>query len=136
MEVVFLMDRVQKKQKISGEESRLLRKMKLIEGKVPNLYLSAGVSEILNEKEQYIKNKAFDDDYYKKLVVDYLRQWGKGQKKDFKKLLWDKLPDSLTDKQKEAKVINLLTALRKADVIARDSDNQRTANWVLFKNNN
>lgn len=136
LEVVFLMDRVQKKQKISGGESRLLRKMKLVEGKVPNLYLSAGVSEILNEKEQYIKNKAFDDEYYKKLVVDYLKQWGKGQKKDFKKLLWDKLPDSLTDKQKEAKVINLLTALRKADVIARDSGNQRTANWVLFKNNN
>lgn len=55
-------------------------------------------------------------------------QWGKGQKKDFKKLLWDKLPDSLTDKQKEAKVINLLTALRKANMIARDNDNQRTAN--------
>lgn len=77
--------------------------------------------------------KAFDDEYYKKLVVVYLKQQGKAQKKDFKKLLWDKLPDSLTDKQKEAKVINLLTALRKADVIARDSDNQRTANWVLFK---
>ncbi|MCM1561804.1 MAG: hypothetical protein NC123_20070 [Butyrivibrio sp.] len=77
LEVVFLMDRVQKKQKISGEESRLLRKMKLIEGKAPNLYLSAGVSQILDEKEQYIKrchasrdsllikNKAFDEGYYK-----------------------------------------------------------------------
>ena len=71
--------------------------------------------------------------YYKKLVVNYLKRWGKGQKKDFKKLLWDKLPDSLTDKQKETKAINLLTARRKADVIARDSSNQRAANWILFK---
>ncbi|MCM1561803.1 MAG: hypothetical protein NC123_20065 [Butyrivibrio sp.] len=69
------------------------------------------------------------------MIVDYLKQWEKGQKKDFKKLLWDKLPDSLTDKQKEAKVVNLLTALRKANVIARDSDNQKTANWVLLLNN-
>ena len=95
-----MMDRVQKKLKITGEESRLFRKMKLIEGKMPNLYLSAGVSEILNEKEQYIQNKAFDDDYYKKLIVDYLKQWRKRQKKDSEKLLRDKLPDSLTDKQK------------------------------------
>ncbi len=133
LEVVFLMDRVQKKLKITGEESRMLRKLKLIEGKMPNLYLSAGVAQVLDEKEQYIKNKAFDDDYYRKLIVDYLKQWGKGQKKDFKKLLWDKLPDSLTDKQKEARVVNMLTALRKAKVITRDDENQRTSNWVLLK---
>ena len=66
------------------------------------------------------------------MIVDYLKQWRKGQKKDFEKLLWDKLPNSLTDKQKGARTINLLTALRKADVIVRDSDNQRTSNRVLF----
>ena len=96
--IVFLMDRVQKKLKITGTESRRLRKMNLIEGRMPKLYLSAGVSEALDEKEQYIKNKAFDDEYYKKLIVDYLKQWEKGQRQDFRKLLWDKLPNSLTDK--------------------------------------
>lgn len=131
LEIVYLMDRVQKKLKISGEESRLLRKMNLIEGKMPNLYLSAGVSEILDEKEQYIKNKAFDEEYYKKLIVDYLKQWGKAQRKDIKKLLWDKLPDSLTDKQKDAKIGNLLTALRKSNIIKQDGENARTSNWII-----
>lgn len=131
LEVVFLMDRVQKKLRITGDESRLLRRMKLIEGKITNLYLSAGVSEVLDEKEQYIKNKAFDDEYYKKLIVDYLKQWGKGQRQDFKKLLWDKLPDSLTEKQKDAKVGNLLTSLRRANVIKQDGVNQKTANWII-----
>lgn len=98
---------------------------------MPNLYLSAGVSAVLDEKEQYIKNRAFHDDYYKKLIVDYLRQWGKGQRKDFKKLLWDKLPDSLTDKQKDAKIGNLLTSFRMAKVITQDDKNQKKANRII-----
>lgn len=76
-------------------------------------------------------NKAFDDEYYKKLIVDYLKQWEKGQRQDFKKLLWDKLPDSLTDKQKDAKVGNLLTSLRKAGMIKLDSENQKTGYWII-----
>ncbi|MCC8044815.1 MAG: putative DNA binding domain-containing protein [Clostridiales bacterium] len=131
LETVFLMDRVQKKLKITGEESRLLRKMKLIEGKMPNLYLSAGVAESLDEKEQYIKNRAFNDEYYKKLIVDYLKQWGKGQKQDFKRLLWEKLPDGLTDKQKDDKIANLLSSLRRAGVIRLDGPNQRRAYWII-----
>lgn len=51
--------------------------------------------------------------------------------KEINKLLWDKLPDSLSDDQKKHKVHNLLTALKNKNIIEKDGENQRKANWIL-----
>ena len=98
---------------------------------MPNIFLSAAISETLGEKTQYVKNKAFDDQYYKDLIVKYLEQYGKAKKKDIRTLLWDKLPEVMTDKQKEDKIRNLLSALRKKDIITTDSKNQQRSSWIL-----
>ena len=133
LDTVYLIDRVQKKQPISKENIRYLRKLGVIEGKVPNIYLAAPVAKEINEQAQYIKNKGFDDEYYKKLIIDYLKKWEKGKKKDFIQLLFSKFPDVMSDKQKEKKVQNLLAAMKKSGDITRDSTNQQRSNWILTK---
>lgn len=133
LETVYLIDRVQKNEPIGKEETKLLRRLGVIEGKSPNLYLSAPLAKVIDEKAQYIKNKGFDDDYYKDMIVSYLKKWGKGKKKDFIKLLFDKLPDVLDERQKEYKVRNFLTFMKGARIITTDSQNKRLANWVLVK---
>ena len=95
------------------------------------MFISATVAEALDQKAQYIKNKGFNDQFYKKMIVDYLTKWGKGNKTDFEKLLFDKLPDSLTLKQKNNKLRNLLSALRIQGVIQTDSKNHQTSYWIL-----
>lgn len=131
LETVYLLDRVQKGEKIAREEAALLRKLGLIEGKMPNLIISASVAETLDQKAQYIKNKGFDDAYYKQMILDYLKKWEKAKKSDFEDLLLDKLPDSLSDKQKKDKVRNLLAALRGAGKIKTDSPNHQKSYWIL-----
>lgn len=133
LDTVYLLDRVQKGENISRMEAAALRKLGLIEGKIPKLFVSATVAEALDQKAQYIKNKGFDDQYYKQLIVDYLNKWGKGQKSDFDKLLFDKLPDSLTAAQKNTKIRNLLASLRMGGIIETDSENHQRSNWVLTK---
>lgn len=133
LNTVFLLDQVQKGKRISAEESRKLRKMKLIEGKMPNLYLASNVASLLDEQDRYIKNKAFDDQYYKDLIVSYLKEYKKAQKKDVIKLIAPKLSDVLDDKQKENKVRNLLSVMKTEGIIDTDSDNKRRANWILIK---
>lgn len=133
LDTVYLLDRVQKGENISRMEAAALRKLGLIEGKIPKLFVSATVAEALDQKAQYIKNKGFDDQYYKQLIVDYLNKWGKGQKSDFDKLLFDKLPDSLTAVQKNTKIRNLLASLRMGGIIETDSENHQRSNWVLTK---
>lgn len=69
------------------------------------------------QEARYTKDKGFDDNYYKDLIIKYLDQHGKKGRAQINELLLDKLPDALTDKQKTIKVGNLLLALRKAGEI-------------------
>ena len=133
LETVYLLDQVQKGKgnTLSKEALSFLRKHKLVEGRANSLYLSAEVAQTMDEEAQYIKNKGFDDQYYRDMIIDYLEKFGKAQKKDFRKLLWDKFPEVLTDRQKERKILTLLTYLKKKGKIETDSTNQQTCNWVL-----
>jgi len=133
LNMVFLLDAVQKGMKITAEESRQLRKMELIEGKMPSIYLSSGVAQMLDEKERYIKNKAFDDQYYKDLILEYIRKFGKANKKNIRELLMDKLPDVLDEKQKEYKIGNLISGLKREEKIETNTTNQQKAFWILAK---
>ena len=134
LRTVFLLDQVQKKRPISDEGIAYLRKLKLVEGRKTNLFLSAKVAKSLAVEAQYIKNKGFDDQYYRDLIVKYLHEYKKAKKKDIRDLLWDKFPDVLNEKQKEAKIANLLAGLKRKGIIHTDSPNQQLSHWVLVNN--
>ena len=133
IETVFLLDQVQKghAERLSKDAIKHLRKNRLVEGRVSNLYLASDIAHSIDEEAKYIKNKAFNDQYYKDLIVEYLRKYGKASKQDIRELLWEKLPDILDDKQKNSKISNLLTAMRKKGIIAPDSSNQQKSRWIL-----
>jgi ATP-dependent DNA helicase RecG len=131
LETVFLIDRVQKHMPLEKEQLKRLRAHGVVEGKAPYVYISAHVAEIIDDKAQYIKNKGFDDQYYRNLIIEYLKQYGNGAKSDFVKLLNDKLPDVLDEKHKDNKIRYLLASMRKDGVIVPSSSNRRTSNWIL-----
>lgn len=135
LETVYLLDQVQKGlgNTLSKEAVQHLRKHKLVEGRVNNLYLSADVAQSISEEAQYIKNKGFDDQYYRDMIIDYLRKFGQAKRKNIKELLWDKLPGVLTDSQKNRKILTLLTALKRAKKITTDSDNKKKCHWILVE---
>lgn len=101
-----------------------------------NIFLSASVSETIGEQSQYVKNKAFNDQYYRDLIAKYLEQYGSAKKRDVRELLWDKLPEVMDDKQKESKVKNLLAQMRRMGIITTDSENQQKSSWILVKDLN
>ena len=131
LQTVFLLDRIQKGLPVEKEDVDRLRSQKLVEGRLTSLHLSASAAKSIDESTSYIKNKGFDDKYYKDLVVEYLKQYKKAKKKDIRELLWDKLPNVLSDVQKENKIHNLLASLKRQGIIGKDSENQQKSNWVL-----
>jgi ATP-dependent DNA helicase RecG len=131
IETVYLLDCIQKKQPLGQEQYKHLRSLGIIERKAPNVFISATIAEILDEKAQYIKNRGQSDKYYKQMILDYLRKWHKCTKKDFIELLGDKLPDVLTEKQKDDKIRNLLASLRRERFIYNTAPNRRGAVWEL-----
>ncbi len=133
LETVYLLDKVQKGEEatLSKDAIQYLRKHHLIEGRSGSLFLSAEVAKNINEEAQYIKNKGFDDRYYKDLIIEYLRTYHRASKEDMRSLLLDKLPDSKTTKQREDKIHNLLSSLRQKGIIKQISASRQKSIWVL-----
>ena len=131
LETVFLIDRVQKHKPISKEAVNHLRKLGVVEGKMPNIYISAAVAESMDDKAQYIKNKGFEDEAYRRWIINYLKTYKKANKQDFVRLLSSKLPDSLSEKQKVARIKNMLQKMKHEGIITTDCENKRLANWIL-----
>lgn len=129
LDTVFLLDKVQKKISIDKESANLLRKKALIEGRYPQIYVAAEVAEQVDKKQEYIKNRAFDDDYYKKLVVEYMQKYKKAVFSELFKLLNDKLSDLLNEEQKKVKIKYLLKQLKEEGKLVV-SGNTRSAVWL------
>lgn len=114
---VLALDRVQKKLPIPDEAAAGLRRAGLIEGRKPNYHVSAQVVAAAGDKAAYIRTRAQDDEFYAKLLTDYLAKFGQADRAEINKLLLGKLSDALTDQQKYNKVSNLLTKLRRRGTI-------------------
>lgn len=127
---ILALDRVQKKLPIDVELIKHLRRAGLIEGRKPNLYVSAAVAKTTADKATYIRMRAQDDDYYAKLITDFLTKFGHASRTDIEDLILVKLSDALDAEQKKNKVGNLLTNLRRAGKI-RNTGPRKTPRWVL-----
>ncbi|PJC20467.1 MAG: transcriptional regulator [Comamonadaceae bacterium CG_4_9_14_0_8_um_filter_57_21] len=127
---VLLLDRVQKKQALTVDQVRELKELKLIEGRSPNYFVSDKVAQWAGQKASYIRNRGLDDNYYRKLVTDYLTRYEKASRKDLDDLLLSKLPEVLAATQKAHKVRNLLQAMRRDGLIFRTGPKSASV-WQL-----
>jgi ATP-dependent DNA helicase RecG len=82
-------------------------------------------------KERDETARTMDDMYYKQQIIAYLRQTDKGTKKEFIELLGEKLPSNLSAKQKDDKIRNMLSSLRREGRIVNIAPNKRSAVWGL-----
>lgn len=114
---VLALDRVQKGLEVPDEAVRVLKRKGLIEGRKPRYRVSSTVAAASGKKAAYIKTRAFDDQHYADMLVQYLREFGTASRKDVDDLLWDKLSDALDEAQKANKIGNLLSGLRRKGVI-------------------
>ncbi|EHQ52211.1 putative ATP-dependent DNA helicase [Ectothiorhodospira sp. PHS-1] len=127
---VLALDRVQKKLPIPDEAVSRLKRAGLIEGRKPRFHVSATVAKATGSMADYIRTRAQDDEFYAKLVTDYLQQSGQASRADIDKLLIDKLSDVLTNDQKINKISNLLTKLRRRGRI-RNAGSRGRPKWML-----
>ena len=47
--------------------------------------MSASVAKSIENQAGYIKNKGLDDQYYKTLIIEYLKQYSKANRKVFRR---------------------------------------------------
>jgi ATP-dependent DNA helicase RecG len=127
---VIALDRVQKGLPLEEDAVRRLKRAKLIEGRKPHYHVSAAIASAADTKAAYIKTRALDDDYYRKLVTEYLEKFGSATRKDINELLFDKLSSAFDEDQRETKIGNLLTSLRENGIIT-NLGTRKTPLWRL-----
>ena len=129
---ILALDRVQKKLPISQEAATRLRRARLIEGRKPNLHVSAPVADATSQRVGYIKSRSLDDRHYEELIIDFLRKFGSASRKELDELLWDKLGDILDDAKKRNKIGNIISKLRMNGRIVNKGSRASPA-WQLKK---
>ena len=128
---IYLLDKVSKRKPLTDEEIKILKKKKLIEGRKPNLYISDSIAKITGEKASYIKHRGFKDQYYKKLILEFIEKYGLASKKDIDDLILDILPSVLSIKQKKNKIKNIIYAMSKKDRSIINVGTNRYPKWKL-----
>lgn len=128
---IIALDKVQKKKPLSDDEFTRLKRMKLIEGRRPNLFVADHIAEVTHSKVDYIRHRAFDKDHYKKMVLSLIQQFGPASRKEIDTLLLEKLPDILTEGQKYNKIRNLLQEMRNESSIRPLGGRGPQSTWTL-----
>ena len=121
LEEIMLLDKVQKRKPLTDTEVRSLKSKGLIEGRKPNWHISVSVAEKTLQQADYILSRGIEDDYYKKLIDEYLKRFGKAKRADLEKVLNGKLPNVLSEEQKRHKIKNLLQAMKNQQRIKLDT---------------
>ena len=117
-----LLDRVQKGKPLNGNAIKMLRKEGLIEGRKPHLYVSKRIAKATNLEVEYTLKKGFDDAECQQWIIKALKDHTELSRKQINELLWSKLPIDFSDEQKITKIGNLLTKMRKQDLIRTNKD--------------
>ena len=71
------------------------------------------------------------DEFYTKLLTDYLRKFGAVSRSEIDSLLIDKLSEALSYEQKSRKVSNLLTNLRRSGKI-ENAGSRKKPIWKII----
>ena len=128
---VILLDRIQKGLPISRDEHQQLKKQRLVEGRFPNLIVSASVAKATGDTARHIRERGFEKQYYLDLILQLVHEHGPVGRKEVDALLLPKLPERLSEEQKREKVHNLLQELRRAGRIERQGAKSAPL-WALL----
>ena len=101
---IVMLDKVQKRKPLLNEELKLLREKGFIEGKKPNIIISAKVAQTTGQKAAYTRSKAFTKQQYFDWIIKGIKDHGSLTRTDIDALLLNRLSDLYTVKQKKEKI--------------------------------
>lgn len=109
----ILLDRLQKGCPITKEQAQQLRKKQYIEGRYPNLFISATIARKTNDVASYIRIKGVDKDFIKNQIIKFLQIKNGIRADEIEAGLADKLSSQKTEKQKKDFIRNMLQQMKR-----------------------
>lgn len=130
LQTVFWLDKVQKHETISKERYNEIKKLGLVEGRYPNIFVSYKVANMVGQQIEYVKNKGLSNDVYKKIIINALETMDRASVTELKQILVGALPATLDDKQQSKKISNILQAMKREGMTDVEGTGH-AARWYL-----
>jgi ATP-dependent DNA helicase RecG len=102
---------------LTDDAVKYLRNKKLIEGRKPNFFISKWIAKSVNQQVEYTRNKGLNEDKCEALIVTALEDHKKLSRQKINQLLFDLLPQGLSNEQKRNRVDYILKKLSKSKEI-------------------
>jgi ATP-dependent DNA helicase RecG len=128
---VILLDKVQKQVRIGKGDAAQLKKMGVVEGRYPNIFVSAEIASLTQEKARHILNRGFDKKYYLDMILALIREHAPVDREDIDELLMKKLPDVFDEQKKRSQIHNLMSELAYKTFKIKNVGSRRYPKWVL-----
>ncbi|MCI1731135.1 MAG: putative DNA binding domain-containing protein [Prevotella sp.] len=117
------LDAIQKRKynRVSEEAIKILKSNKLIEGRKSNYIISLAVARKTDQVHEYTKQKGLATVRYENMIIGFLSNMGSQgvMRNDIIKFLEDSLPASKNSEAKKKFVTNILSKLRRNNIISR-----------------
>ena len=127
---IILLDRVQKKLPLTDDAFKYLKSKKLIEGRKNNYTISSALAKATHQEINYMNQTGIDDDYCKKMILDYIQKFGSARKGKLEELLLPKISENLSEQQKKDKIKNILQSLKRENKIMLNPSST-SREWIL-----
>lgn len=131
LDIVILLDRIQKKKAVTDEAAARLRRQGLIQGRKPHFFVSAKIAAVTGTGVSYTRSRGLQKDKLKEFVLQHLREIGPSPRSKLEELLFEMLPADLPTEKKENKVKNLLTEMRAKDKTIASVGKGNDYKWML-----
>ena len=133
LEEAILLDRVQKNQRLTPEQTKRLRAKNLVGGRGAKIFISAQVAVATGQEVSYVNSKGLNAKHYKALLLDLLAL-GPQPRHQINSLLLAKLPTSIDgDLRRKEYIKNLLQEMARDQQIENVGGATRAAKWQLKK---
>lgn len=135
MDLVFLLDMVQKGLPITKAQARALRDAGLVEGRYPNLSISSKVAGAIGAHKEYVKKRGLDAEICKELILKVLAT-SPCSRAEIIAAIDHALPQDLSLKQKQEHVSYLLKSLKRDRKIALEGNTSGSVWMLITKDDN
>ena len=132
---VILLDRIQKRLPITDKAAKLLRQEGLIEGRKPHYHVSAQIASATNAEVAYTRTRGVEKQQLKQMVLSHLNKFKNVVRPDLDGLLLPMLSGDLTHEQKQNKITNLLSEMKRKDQSIQSVGRGPGAYWSLSAEN-
>ncbi len=126
----ILLDHVQKNIPITGDAAMTLREKGLIEGRKPNYFISAKIASVINQEDEYLRNKGADNRQLKDWILHHLDKFKKTTRPQIDKILIKFTSETLSEEQRKRKITNLIHEMSKKDKTIKNIGTNRKPIWV------